>query len=155
MAITLSAVEPADLPSVAELLTELDAHYGNSGGEPGDPAAKLAHLREVFTGPDPAPHLLVARTEGGRVVGLAAYAMLWPAGGSARSLYLKELYVARDHRRRDLGRALMDRLFELAREAGCTRVEWTADRDNPDAQRFYESLGAWVHPGKLFYRMPT
>jgi hypothetical protein len=31
-------------------------------------------------------------------------------------------------------------------------VEWTADRDSTEAQRFYEALGVPVNESKLFYR---
>jgi hypothetical protein len=32
-------------------------------------------------------------------------------------------------------------------------VEWTTDRENADAQRFYAELGVPVHESKLFYRI--
>jgi hypothetical protein len=37
--------------------------------------------------------------------------------------------------------------------AELARVEWTTDRDNPAAQRFYAQLGVPVHESKLFYRI--
>ncbi len=47
----------------------------------------------------------------------------------------------------------MDGLVEIARKLGCSRVEWTTDRDNGGAQAFYEALGFSVNAGKLFYRV--
>lgn len=46
----------------------------------------------------------------------------------------------------------MTALVDIAREKECSRVEWTTDRDNPDAQAFYRSLGFEPNPSKLFYR---
>jgi ribosomal protein S18 acetylase RimI-like enzyme len=89
--------------------------------------------------------------DGGLVVGIAAYSFLWPAVGTARSLFLKELYVAEGYRRRGVGRVLMRAVFETATVLGCARVEWTTDPDNAAALAFYAGLGMATHP-KVFYR---
>jgi len=39
----------------------------------------------------------------------------------------------------------------VAKREGCTRVEWTTDRDNGGARRFYAALGHTVNAGKLLY----
>jgi RimJ/RimL family protein N-acetyltransferase len=44
-------------------------------------------------------------------------------------------------------------LFETAGKHGCSRVEWTTDSNNADAQAFYEMLGLPKHPSKVFYRV--
>jgi GNAT superfamily N-acetyltransferase len=41
----------------------------------------------------------------------------------AAGLYLKELYVTVGFRRAGTGRLLMNRLFAVAAEKGCSRVE--------------------------------
>ena len=99
----------------------------------------------------PAGRALLGVLEG-EVVGLAAYSFLWPAAGTTRSLYLKELFVLAAARRHGIGRLLMRELHAVAAEHRCSRVEWTADTDQPDAQRFYASLGAEPLATKLFYR---
>jgi GNAT superfamily N-acetyltransferase len=76
----------------------------------------------------------------------------WPAAGAEASLYLKELFIRETARRRGLATAFMAKLREVATEAGCSRVEWTADRDNPPALALYEALGATQREGKVFYR---
>jgi ribosomal protein S18 acetylase RimI-like enzyme len=78
---------------------------------------------------------------------------LWPAIGLTRSLYLKELYVPESLRRTGIGKLLMKNLFEIAVKHDCSRVEWTTDSDNPNAQRFYELLGVPQNSSKLFYRL--
>lgn len=35
----------------------------------------------------------------------------------------------------------------------CSRVEWTTDEDNIEAQQFYEKLGVPANPSKIFYRV--
>ena len=84
---------------------------------------------------------------------MAAYSFLWPAAGLTRSLYLKELYIGEGYRRRGAGRLLMQALFEVAGQHGCSRVEWTTDSGNAGAQAFYEMLRLPRHPSKVFYRV--
>ena len=49
----------------------------------------------------------------------------------------------------------MNRLFAVAAEKGCSRVEWTTDADNTSTRAFYEALGATPLPAKIFYRTAT
>jgi ribosomal protein S18 acetylase RimI-like enzyme len=68
-------------------------------------------------------------------------------------MFLKELFIRETDRRRSMAELLMQRLFDIARQQGCGRVEWQTERDNTSAQRFYEALSAKIHDGKVFYRM--
>jgi GNAT superfamily N-acetyltransferase len=70
-------------------------------------------------------------------------------------MFLKELYVADSHRRRGIGRQLMQHLFALAAHTGCSRVEWMTDQTNTNAQTFYANLGHAPHTQKLFFRATT
>ena len=131
---------------LVELLAERDRFYGISRADP-EPAA----IEDALFGPVPAGRALVALSNGG-VVGLAAYSFLWPAAGVTRSLYLKELFVRAAARRHGVGRALMRELHAVAAEHRCSRVEWTADTDQSDAQGFYASLGAEPLATTVVYR---
>ena len=86
-------------------------------------------------------------------MGIASYSFLWPAAGVTRSLYLKELYVRQAARRRGVGKLLMDELTGVANLHHCSRIEWTTEPENADAQAFYATLGAEVFAGKVFYRV--
>ena len=138
---------PSDVPELAELLGERDRFYGVARTDP-DAAA----IADALFGPVPAGRALVAVLDGA-VAGLAAYSFLWPAAGVTRSLYLKELFVRAAARRHGIGGLLMRELRAVAAEHRCSRVEWTADTDQPEAQRFYAALGAEVLATKLFYRV--
>ena len=136
--------------AVAELLAEMDRFYGDITSDP--PNVRVQQVTEALFGMTPAAWALMAR-DGGQVVGIASWSYLWPAVGLTRSLYLKELYVAQSHRRRGVGRLLMQAVIEKAREQGCSRVEWTTDTDNAAAQAFYRYLGLAAYPSKVFYRV--
>jgi GNAT superfamily N-acetyltransferase len=148
--ITLAPAQPADIDAMAFLLAELDEYYGGSWEEPTDERLRL--VRDAVFGPAPAAHVLLAWDDG-RLVGFASYSFLWPAAGVTRSLYLKELYVTAPSRQWGVGRLLMSELCRIALDIGCSRVEWTADTDNPAALRFYETLGVPANSSKRFYRV--
>ena len=148
--LTATPATEQDLPAIADLLEEMDRFYGVTEFEPAEERVKQIQAM-VFRDP-PAAHVLLARDDS-RVVGLASYSFLWPTMGLTQSLFLKELYVTQDQRRTGVDRLLMHRLFELAAETGCSRVEWMTERDNTDAQAFYAGLGAEPNTEKVFYRV--
>jgi GNAT superfamily N-acetyltransferase len=148
--ITLAPARPADIDAMAFLLAELDEYYGGSRDEPADQRLRL--IRDAVFCPAPAAHVLLAWDDD-RLVGFASYSFLWPAAGVTRSLYLKELYVTTSSRRHGVGRLLMSEVCRIAQDGGCSRVEWTADTDNPSALRFYEILGVPPNSSKRFYRL--
>ncbi|MBZ3908452.1 MULTISPECIES: GNAT family N-acetyltransferase [Streptomyces] len=147
--LTVSSAESADVTCIAELVAEIEQYYG--GAVEGELSDRAGRLRDMLFGPHPAATVLLARI-GGDVVGMASFSLLWPAAGDSHSLYLKELFVRDAHRRHGVASALMAQLHEVAAQLGCSRIEWTADRDNPEALKFYEALGATPRDTKVFYR---
>jgi GNAT superfamily N-acetyltransferase len=141
---------PGDAAAMAELLAEMDRFYGADDVEP--VADRVRQISDAIFAVPPAAHVLLA-WDGTDLAGLAAYSFLWPAVGLTRSVYLKELYVASRHRGRGVGRLLMRALVETASKYGCSRVEWTTDRDNAGAQAFYDMLGVRPQSSKIFYRI--
>ncbi len=57
-------------------------------------------------------------------------------------LYLEDLFVEPEHRRRGVARLLMTALAQLAVSRGCGRFEWSVLDWNQRAIDFYEGLGA-------------
>ncbi len=141
---------PEDADAIAVLMDELDRFYGADQVEPIEQRAEEIRAT-VFRSPPPA-HVLLA-WEGNQPVGLATYSFLWPAAGVTQSLYLKELYVAADHRRRGVGELLMQNVYQVALDYDCSRVEWTTDDDNRLAQAFYDELGVPKSHAKIVYRL--
>lgn len=136
----------ADTETIAVILGEVEAYYGGK-----DAPADQTQVRSALFGNGPVATVLLAR-EGDDVLGLAAVSLLWPAAGADTSLFLKELFVREGARRRGVARQLMTAVRAEATAAGCTRVEWTADRNNPPALALYQALGFQQHDGKAFYR---
>jgi ribosomal protein S18 acetylase RimI-like enzyme len=55
--------------------------------------------------------------------------------------YLEEFYVAPDHRGRGLGRALLERALDTARERGAVRIDLGTAASDRAARHLYESFG--------------
>lgn len=147
--IVVEPAMPAHIEDLAKLLTEMYDCYGAAVEKP---IAEQAHrINEAIFGNPPAAHSLLA-WQGGEPAGFAMYSFLWPAVDLTGSVFLKELYVAKDWRRQGVGRALMAQLREVAVQHGCCRVEWTTKDTNRTAQAFYRSLGFQRKSSKLFYR---
>jgi GNAT superfamily N-acetyltransferase len=145
--ITIRQAVEQDVEAISRLLGEVEAYYGGDN----EPADETQVRVALFDEPVSATVLLAV--DGATVVGLASFSRLWPAAGADTSMYLKELFVAETARRRGVGAQLLDAVKEAAEMAGCSRLEWTGDTDNPAALGFYKKLGVPVNDGKVFYRL--
>jgi ribosomal protein S18 acetylase RimI-like enzyme len=145
---TITPATRADLDEIVDLLAEVEDFYNEA--EPTDTISR--NTEHALFGPIPRAHAILART-GTHLAGFAAYSFLWPAAGSTTSLYLKEMYVRTDSRRQGIGRQLMDQLTKIAAEHQCSRIEWTTDTSNQDAQRFYANTSSTPTTDKILYRI--
>jgi GNAT superfamily N-acetyltransferase len=147
----IRSAQPDDVSAISTLLEEMDRYYGATELEPAEVRAQ--EIGQALFGSHAVTQMLLGFDSAGALVALAAFTFLWPAAGTTRSLYLKELYVSHHHQRHGAGRQLMSRLAAAAVENGCSRMEWTTDVENLGAQEFYASLAAPVNPGKINYRV--
>ena len=85
--------------------------------------------------------LLVAES-GGRLVGYALYYFGYSSFLARPTLYLEDIFVAAQERRKGAGEALFRRCAREALKEGCGRMEWTVLTWNSGAIRFYEGKGA-------------
>ena len=65
-------------------------------------------------------------------------------------LYLEDLYVKPEFRKKGIGQQMLKHLASIAVERGCPRFDWVALDWNEPAINFYENLGAnnmaeWRH----------
>ena len=138
-----------DREALGLLLAEMLAHYNPDRVRPPEEAgARAATILTRWPGCE----ILVARQEG-RPLGLAAFAVLFPAEGVETQIVLKDLFVSGKARSRGVGEALLKAVARLAAERGCVRLDWTTDAANDGAQAFYERLGARRLREKVYYRL--
>lgn len=88
---------------------------------------------------DPRHHLAVA-VDGDEVVGFAS-AVHYIHPDKEAELWINEVGVAPDHRRRGLGRRLMRALLEHAATLGCREAWVLTERGNAPATELYRSMG--------------
>lgn len=138
MPVSTRRLAPADMP----LLLGIDKGVFD---DPIDEASAKAFLE------DPNHFLVIASLDNkGPVVGFASATRLLHPDKTAFELFINEIGVAPDHRRKGVGKALMKTLREEARKANC-RVAWLAvDEDNDTALAFYKSVGG-KPPEKQFH----
>jgi aminoglycoside 6'-N-acetyltransferase I len=89
---------------------------------------------------DPRHHLAVA-LDGGEVVGMVS-ALDYVHPDKAPQLWINEVSVAPTHRRRGLGRRLLQAMLAHGRSLGCTEAWLGTEPDNTPARRLYEGAGA-------------
>jgi len=68
-------------------------------------------------------------------------------------IYLEDLYVKPEYRGKGIGKALLYKLIEVAKERNCGRVEWVVLDWNKRAIDFYKKLGAEPMNEWIIYRL--
>lgn len=68
-------------------------------------------------------------------------------------LYLEDVYVRPDYRKRGIGKSLLQELARIAAARKCGRFEWAVLDWNENAIEFYEGLGATVLPDWRIVRL--
>lgn len=137
--ITIRPALAADVPLVLALVRELAAYER----EPDAVLATEADLLRDGFGPTPRFQVLIAEDEGAPA-GFAFYFHSYSTWRGRSVLYLEDLFVRPEHRKKGIGVALMRRLAKIAVDEGCPRFVWEVLDWNEPAIRFYESLGAEV-----------
>lgn len=110
---------------------------------------RLSHLvsatedgvREALFGEHPGAEVVLA-FEGETAVGFAVYFHNFSTFLGRKGLWLEDLFVKPQHRRRGYGKALLLHVARIAHERGCGRFEWAALDWNTPAGEFYRALGA-------------
>jgi GNAT superfamily N-acetyltransferase len=127
----------ADVPMILAFVREL-AEY-----------ERLSHLvtaseqtlRDSLFGSNPGAEVLLA-FERDAPIGFAVFFHNFSTFLGTRGLWLEDLYVKPQFRRRGCGRALLLHVARIAHERRCGRFEWAALDWNTPAIEFYKSLGA-------------
>ena len=56
--------------------------------------------------------------------------------------YLEDLYVSESVRGQGVGRALIEHVYDFARQQHCNRVYWVTQETNTDARQLYDKLAS-------------
>jgi ribosomal protein S18 acetylase RimI-like enzyme len=130
---TTRVATAADAGDIARMLFDFNTEYSDPTPEPEVLAERL--------GPLLASDEVTVVLGGAGPDGLALLRFkpsLWSDGLEA---YLEELYVVPRLRGQGIGRAMMERAMDLARERGATRMDLGTSTDDTAARALYEKLG--------------
>jgi GNAT superfamily N-acetyltransferase len=111
-------------------------------------------LREWLFSGHPAAAALIATVDGKRA-GYAVYFHTFSSFAGRPGVFLEDVYVRPQFRRRGLGSALLKAVARIGAERGCGRFEWIALRWNETALKFYQNLGARVLDDWVMLRMES
>jgi GNAT superfamily N-acetyltransferase len=138
-----------DVPGLAMLFAEMQRHYRRPvTDQQAVEAATLAcqPVRATFD-----PRVLIALADDA-VIASIVLNVTFPAFELSRSLYIRDLYVARSARRSGVGRTLVRAAAQLTYAQGFSALDWTTETGNTAARQMYESCGARVL-GRTYYRL--
>jgi len=129
--------QPAEAEIVARLLASFRTHLGLDW--PSDNAF-LAGVERLIETKD-ARYLLGSPDDDSPPAGVAQLRYRYGIWWAAEDALLEDLFVLESARGSGLGRALVDRAVQEARERGCRRIELDVNDNNAGALALYRSLG--------------
>ncbi|HBZ66676.1 MAG TPA: GNAT family N-acetyltransferase [Bacteroidales bacterium] len=129
-----------DLPAVLQLIKELAA-YENA---PNEVTLTLEDMHKDGFGEKPLFELLVAESNGS-IQGMALYFYSYSTW-KGKCIYLEDIVVKEDARRKGIGLKLFEALIEKAHDFGAQRLQWQVLDWNQPAISFYKKINSNLDP---------
>jgi GNAT superfamily N-acetyltransferase len=123
-----------DVPVVLQLIKEYE-HLAH------EVQATEEGLRTALFGPRPSAEVVLARI-GETPVGFAVYFHNFSTFVGRPGLYMEDLFVVPEYRRRGIGRELLAHVASVAVERNCGRMEWAVLDWNTSAIHVYRAVAA-------------
>jgi GNAT superfamily N-acetyltransferase len=133
----ITPITRGEVPELLELIREL-ARFEKLEAEV---VATVSALENSLFGPQPVAGAFLARCDG-KLAGYAIYFFTFSSFIGRAGIWLEDLYVRPEFRKRGLGRGLIEAVARVGVERNCGRFEWTALNWNEKALEFYDKLGA-------------
>ena len=137
--LNIRAAVPTDTSILFQLILALADYEKLSHEVVGSEAALYRHL----FGDRPYAKALVAEYNR-HSVGFALYFYNYSTFLTKPGIYLEDLFVMPDYRRKGIGRALLNELAAIAVREDLGRLEWSVLDWNEPAIEFYTSMGAVI-----------
>jgi len=148
--LTVRDAVPGDFDAWLKLWDGYNAFYGRHGATALPLEVTRTTWQRFFDAYEPV-HCLIAE-RGGQLIGLAHYIFHRTTIQVAPTCYLQDLFTSSDARGGGVGRALIEAVYQRAREANCGRVYWLTHETNQVAMRLYDRIAE--RSGFIVYRKP-
>jgi GNAT superfamily N-acetyltransferase len=136
-ALSIRSAVPSDVPLILAFVHEL-AVYERS---PQSVRASEGDLLRDGFGPSPRFHCLIAEWDSA-AAGFALFFYSYSTWEGRAGIYIEDIYVRPDFRKRGIGRALFSRMARIAKDEQLGHISWQVLDWNQPAIDFYQSLGA-------------
>lgn len=87
-----------------------------------------------------------------KFVGYFIFYMTYSSYLALSTLYLEDIFVLEEYRRKDIGQKMFQFCVQQAKERGCGRMEWTVYDWNEPAIKLYRKIKA-TRLNKMYYRL--
>ena len=125
-----------------------NAFYGRSGATALSLEITQTTWARFFDAYEPV-HALVAERDG-QLVGLAHYIFHRSTTALGPNCYLQDLFTSETARGKGVGRALINAVYQRAKDAGSSRVYWLTHETNQTARELYDKVAE--NSGFVMYR---
>jgi GNAT superfamily N-acetyltransferase len=137
MNLRITEANPGDLPTIVELVRKLADYEKLSSAM----VATEQDLSRALFGSERRARALLAFASD-VPAGFAVYFYTFSTFVGKPGIYLEDIFVEPEYRGKGIGRALLRRIAQIARDEDCGRVEWSVLTWNQPSIDFYHRLGA-------------
>jgi GNAT superfamily N-acetyltransferase len=136
--VRIRAVQQADFPQWKILWDGYNAFYGRKDATALPEEATRMTWSRFFDAYEPV-HALVAE-QSGQLLGLVHFIFHRSTISIAPTCYLQDLFTLESARGKGVGRALIEQVCKLAKDAGSGRVYWLTHESNETAMKLYDKV---------------
>jgi GNAT superfamily N-acetyltransferase len=137
MTLTIRPAIPGDAPLVLGFIRDLAVYEKLADAA----VARAEDIDRALFCDNAKAFSLIAEWDG-EPCGFALYFFNFSTFVGKHGVYLEDLFVRESHRGLGIGKSMLIRLAEIAKENDCGRLEWSVLDWNTPAIDFYKSLGA-------------
>jgi GNAT superfamily N-acetyltransferase len=148
--ILIRPVQMSDFRQWKMLWGGYNAFYGRKGDTALPEETTQMTWSRFFDAYEPV-HALVA-DQAGELLGLVHYIFHRSTISIAPTCYLQDLFTMESTRGKGVGRALIEQVYQRARQAGSSRVYWLTHETNETAMALYDKVAE--KSGFVVYRKP-
>lgn len=140
MEYTIRKAETKDFPALITLFTEFSV-FEKKPEKMMNTVEMMERQKEFF-------NCFVVVASGGQIVGYLSYFFCYYTW-TGKALYMDDFYVKPECRGNAIGKALIERLIDLAKTEDCYKIRWQVSKWNKKAIKLYKALGAEIEDVEL------